>query len=136
MVNNDVLFFIPDFGNLSLSFFLVNVGKSSLIWLIFSKNQHFIFVDFHFCFSILYFINFHSNLYFLSFVSCTLSLLFFFQCRKVELQIIFFFFKFLTVLGLCFCALAFSSCGEWGLLFVVVCGLLIAMASLVVEQGL
>ena len=43
MVNNDVLFFIPDFGNLSLSFFLVNVGKSSLIWLIFSKNQHFIF---------------------------------------------------------------------------------------------
>lgn len=34
MVNNDVLFFIPGFGNLSLSFFLVNVGKSSLIWLI------------------------------------------------------------------------------------------------------
>ena len=43
---------------------------------------------------------------------------------------------FLAVLGLCFCARAFSSCGEWGLLFVVVHGLLIAVASLVVEHGL
>ena len=32
-------------------------------------------------------------------------------------------------------AWAFSSCGEWGLLFVVVHGLLIAVASLVVEHG-
>ena len=32
-------------------------------------------------------------------------------------------------------ARAFSSCGEWGLLFVAVCGL-IAVASLVVEHGL
>ena len=31
---------------------------------------------------------------------------------------------------------AFSSCGEWGLLFIVVHRLLIAMASLVVEHGL
>ena len=30
----------------------------------------------------------------------------------------------------------FSSCGERGLLFVAVCGLLIAVASLVVERGL
>ena len=30
----------------------------------------------------------------------------------------------------------FSSCGEWGLLFVVVRGLLIAVASLVAEHGL
>ena len=30
----------------------------------------------------------------------------------------------------------FSSCGEWGLLFVAVLGLLIAVASLVVEHGL
>ena len=29
----------------------------------------------------------------------------------------------------------FSSCGEWGLLFFAVHGLLIAMASLVVERG-
>ena len=33
------------------------------------------------------------------------------------------------------CAWAFSSCGKWGLLFVV-CGLLIAVASLVAEHGL
>ena len=31
---------------------------------------------------------------------------------------------------------AFSSCGELGLLFVAVCGLLIAVASLVVEHGI
>ena len=30
---------------------------------------------------------------------------------------------------------AVSSCGRWGLLFVVVCGLLIAVASLVVDIG-
>ena len=36
------------------------------------------------------------------------------------------------------CAQAFSSCGEWGLLYscYVVYGLLIAMASLVAEHGL
>ena len=38
--------------------------------------------------------------------------------------------------GLCCCAQAFSSCGEQGLLFVVVRGLLIAVASLVAEHGL
>ena len=43
---------------------------------------------------------------------------------------------FLAVLGLCCCAWAFSSCGEQGLLFVVVRGLLVAVASLVVEHGL
>ena len=31
---------------------------------------------------------------------------------------------------------AFSSCGKWGLLFVVVCSLLISVASLVAERGL
>ena len=43
---------------------------------------------------------------------------------------------FLAVLGLCCCTWAFSSCGKTGLLFVVVRGLLIAVASLVAEQGL
>ena len=47
-----------------------------------------------------------------------------------------FFFFFLAALGLCCCARAFSSCGERGLLFVAVCGLLIAVASLVAEHGL
>ena len=47
-----------------------------------------------------------------------------------------FIYLFLAVLGLCCCACTFSSCGKQGLLFVVVCGLLIAVASLVAELGL
>ena len=43
---------------------------------------------------------------------------------------------FLAALGLHCYALSFSSCGERGLLFVAVCGLLIAVASLVAEHGL
>ena len=43
-------------------------------------------------------------------------------------------FFFLAALGVRCCARAFSSCGERGLLFLVVHGLLIAVASLVVEQ--
>ena len=43
---------------------------------------------------------------------------------------------FLAALGLRCCTRAFSSGGEWGLLFVAVRGLLIAVASLVVEHGL
>ena len=55
----------------------------------------------------------------------------------------FFFYKFyficllfLAALGLRCYTQAFSSCGEQGLLFVGVRGLLIAVASLVVEHGL
>ena len=47
-----------------------------------------------------------------------------------------FIYLFLAVLGLRCCARAFSSCGEQGLLFVVVRRLLIAVASLVAEHGL
>ena len=43
---------------------------------------------------------------------------------------------FLAALGLHCCARAFSSCGEGGLLFVAVCGLLVAVASLVAEHRL
>ena len=42
----------------------------------------------------------------------------------------------LAALGLCCCARAFSSCGERGLLFVVVHRRLIAVASLVAKHGL
>ena len=50
-----------------------------------------------------------------------------------------FFFKiiyFWLWLGLHCCMQALSSCSERGLLFVAVCGLLIAVASLVAEHGL
>ena len=43
---------------------------------------------------------------------------------------------FMAALGFRCCVRAFSSCGERGLLFVVVRGLLIAVASLVAEHGL
>ena len=42
----------------------------------------------------------------------------------------------MAALGLCCRTPAFSSCGEQGLLFVAVRGLLIEVASLVVEHGL
>ena len=49
---------------------------------------------------------------------------------------IYFFDLFLAALCLCCYVRAFSSCGEQGLLFIVVHGLLIAVASLVEEHGL
>ena len=50
--------------------------------------------------------------------------------------LIYFIYLFLAAVGLRACAQAFSNCGERGLLFVAVCGLLIAVASLVAEHGL
>ena len=47
-----------------------------------------------------------------------------------------FIYLFLAALGLCCWARAFSSCGEQGLLFVVVLGPLIAVVSFVVVHGL
>ena len=49
---------------------------------------------------------------------------------------IYFIYLFLATLGLCCCTRVFSSCGEWRLLFVVVRGLLIEVASLVAEGRL
>ena len=47
-----------------------------------------------------------------------------------------FIYLFLAALCLRCCVRAFSSCGERELLFVGVCGVLIAVASLVAEHGL
>ena len=55
---------------------------------------------------------------------CSSDLQFFFKF------FIYLFILFLAVLGLCFCERAFSSCSEQGLLFVVVCGLLIVVVCL------
>ena len=49
---------------------------------------------------------------------------------------LFIYLLFLAVLGLRFCARAFSSCGEWGPLFIAVRGPLTVVASLVVEHRL
>ena len=55
---------------------------------------------------------------------------------KVFFKFILFIYLFMAALGLRCCTRTFSSCGERGLLFVVVRGFLIAVASLVVEHGL
>ena len=47
-----------------------------------------------------------------------------------------FIYLFLAVLSLHCCTWAFSSCNEWGLLFIVLHGLLIMVASLVGEHRL
>ena len=69
------------------------------------------------------------NIYFLQFV-------FFLEFFFFTLYIYLFICLFLAALSLCCCAWAFFSCVERGLLFVVVCGLLIVVASLVAEHRL
>ena len=58
------------------------------------------------------------------------------QTCALPIFIYLFIYLFMAVLGLRFCARAFSGCGERGLLFVEVRSLLIAVASLVAEHGL
>ena len=71
-------------------------------------------------------------------VSHILILLFLFQ--KVFTPLIYIFIYLFIYFGLCWVFVAahgfFSSCGEWGLLFVAVRRLLIAVASLVGDHGL
>ena len=64
--------------------------------------------------------------------SCLVPVSFFFFLNKF----IYFIYLFLAELGLLCCTRAFSSCGEQGLLFVAVHGLLLVVASLVAERGL
>ena len=65
-----------------------------------------------------------------------------FFLKKARMSSLFFinyfilFYLFLAALGLHCCTRAFSSCHEQGLLFVVVRGILIAVASLIVEHEL
>ena len=58
------------------------------------------------------------------------------QLIKATITAELFVFNFLSALGLCCCAWAVSSCGEWGLLFVGGRRLLSSVASLVAEHGL
>ena len=78
-------------------------------------------------------------------LSCTFhatgNILFFLRRHFLFLKIfiylfIYLFIYFLAVLGLRFCARAFSSCGERGPLFIMVRGLLTVAASLVAEHRL
>ena len=65
------------------------------------------------------------------------SWVYYISTPPTHLIVIFFLtYLFLAALGLHCCVRAFSTWSEWGLLFVVVCGLLIAVASLVAEHRL
>ena len=66
-----------------------------------------------------------------------------FFCFLGKFGVVFFFlpdllfiYSFLAALHLHCYVQTFSSCSEWGLLFPLVCGLLVAAASLVAEHGL
>ena len=110
----------PDHGSISLLrmlficiFHVLDLFSTSLIF----SPQFYLYwvISFEFCWACIYFV-----------ISVLIANLFF-----VKFICLFF-----AALGLCCCARAFSSCGEWGLLFVVVHGLLIAVSSLVAEHGL
>ena len=59
------------------------------------------------------------------------------NCQTVFFKKIYLFILFIFgCVGSCCCVRAFSSCGEWGLLFVAVHGLLIVVASLAAEHRL
>ena len=55
---------------------------------------------------------------------------------KINLFICLFVYLLLVALGFRCCMQAFSSCSEWGLRFIAMRGLLIAVVSFVVEHGL
>ena len=55
---------------------------------------------------------------------------------RLYLLVYLFIYLWMAVLGLRFCARAFSTCGKWGPLFIAVRGLLTIAASLVVEHRL
>ena len=67
---------------------------------------------------------------------CLLTSLIHFSVFLKKLFVYLCIYLFLAALALHCCAWAFSSCGERGLLFVVVCGLLIVVTSFVAEHGL
>ena len=70
-------------------------------------------------------------------VVCSFSFIHFFGKYYLDYFFIFILYiLFLAALGLCTCVWAFSSCSEQGLLFVVVCRLLVVVDSLVAEHGL
>ena len=70
------------------------------------------------------------------FVLQLVSLAFVFKQNFFLKFLFFLIYLFLSALGLRCCVRAFSSCGEQALLFVAVCGPLIAVACLVVENRL
>ena len=67
---------------------------------------------------------------------CIKALVLTHQCPFYSFHFFFLVYLFMAVLGLRFCARAFSSCGKWGPLFITVRGPLTIVASLVAEHKL
>ena len=135
---------LPDFSPLTHSNFVFSLF-SQLMQLKLSQFCLFFIKDPFYCFLLSIFII--STLGFISFLLLTLILI----CStsssslrcKVRLCIFFYLFifnnfiyLFLAALGLHCCVQTFCSGGEWGLLFIAMCRLLIVVASLVAEHGL
>ena len=74
--------------------------------------------------------------YFLFFLNIFIFLFIFLKTPFLFFFLILFIYLFMAVLGLRFCARAFSSCGKWGPLFIAVRGPLTKAASLVAEHRL
>ena len=66
----------------------------------------------------------------------TMLFFFFFKQQLLFISLFLFIYLFMAVLGLHFCARAFSSCSKWGPLFIAVRGPLTIVASLVAEHRL
>ena len=79
-------------------------------------------------------------LYIYAYTTCSINVcVYIYICKYDFLKYLFiylFIYLFMAVLGLRFCARAFSSCGEWGPLFIAARGPLTIAASLVAEHRL
>ena len=97
--------------------------------------ENFLSFEFGYIFKIYSFFFFNKS----AFLASQAAFLFFFFYKVyvcIILNFYFFIYLFLAVLGLCFCARAFSSGGKWGPLFITVRGPLTIAASLVAEHRL
>ena len=103
----------------------ISIAPPAVFWLLFAGYIYFHLFTFNLCVSL--------NLKWVSSVQHIFRSWFSkIHFKKSDL----FIYLFLAALGLHCCAWAFSSCGEQGLLFVAVRGLLIVVASFVAEHGL
>ena len=119
----------------------VVVGRSILLMLIRSSGLMMLFCSSLLIFCLLHLLVTERAVFSATIVDLSISMSIQYDSGLVSFSVQFlktylFTYLFLAVLGLRCCVRAFSSCGERGLLFIVVRRLLNAVASLVAEHGL